>query len=96
MINWNEDRGSMKREPEPEECKGVWVPKIIEGGEVSVIRKDFKHGFHSWGWEGPAKIVIADVTNEELPPKLRKIVKEEVLKFAKELAFCLNVADKTP
>ena len=90
---WNETMASKKREPEDKDCVGPWTSHLFEQ-EVSVIRKDYKHGFHSWGWDGPAKVVIGDITNQGLNPKLRKIVKEEMIKFSKELAFCLNVADK--
>lgn len=49
-----------------QETFGPWTGKWLvhthgsatRNGEISVVREDFKHGFRSYGWEGPAKFIV--------------------------------------
>jgi hypothetical protein len=49
-----------------QETFGPWTGKWFvhthgdahSNGEISVVREDFKHGFRSYGWEGPAKFIV--------------------------------------
>ena len=42
---------------------GDW--NAYQHGEIAICREDFKHGFRSWGWDGPAKIIFVGYHNSE-------------------------------
>lgn len=55
--------------------------------EISVIRKDYKHGFDSWGWGGTDKIILFDADEVETVADI-----EWMKKVAQTTADALNKA----
>ena len=67
---------------------GKWLVHTIgdasESGEISIVREDFKHGFRSLGWEGPAKYIIKK-WNQNASQQVWDAMIEMAKMFAEEL-----------
>lgn len=81
-----------------DDVKGEWVPACLKdikgaiedagydvGLEISVIRKNYRHGFDSWGWGGTDKIILFDANEAETVADI-----EWMKKVAETTADALN------
>lgn len=80
-----------------QEFKGRWIPHVLErhgytdSFEICVIREDFEHGRESYGWYGPAKVLVVegDISKSAwrtLEPAMRKAAQELADKFNRKEA----------
>lgn len=68
----------------------TWLVKgtRLSGCEISIIRKNNRHGFISWGWDDPtSKIVIHSSQHEQVLPK---VIFENMKSLAQQGARLMN------
>lgn len=91
----NDNMGSQRSEKFPgvdfNARPPVWVAVLngdSEDYEISVCRTDEPHGFISWGWDGPKKVILREGSDddEKIIPGLFKFS----MAFAERMAAHLN------
>lgn len=69
---------------------GPWVAhtkgSVREYPEVAVIRKDYRHGFESYGWHDlRCKIILLSGGHEDCHPEIFRFAQRLARRMAKEL-----------